>query len=294
MNAPIAEYFFERINKMPRVTFNSMSRKKSSVRRKRTSVLAKAKYKPRTAAANRTLIKSNAYAIRAVKKMLPPPVYCDWQYGGTMFADVDDTGAGNFTQTLLSRDLMTPNFWIARLRQDAVVNDAACTCVKRMSINLRYSMQQANYAQITLFIVTLRRNAANRIPAGAVDGEDYILSPSQDFNPRLNPAVFKVHYVRNISLTKGAWLEPPFNTTSGQIIGNPTTTFKKGEININPNITIRQPNLGAPWKTMTQAQLRPEQRYSILAFITSQGTNADAQTGARIDFDVLYTTYNAA
>lgn len=278
---------------MPRVTFSRLSKKKSSIRRRRTSVVTRAKYKPRTADANRSLIKSNAYAIRAVKRMMPPPVYCDWQYGGTMFADVDPTGAGNFTKTVLTRDLMSPTLWIARLRQDANVDKVSTTCVKRISLNLRYSMQLCNYAQISLFVVTIRKNAANRTPASAVDGEDYILSPSQDFCPRLNPAVFKVHYVRHLSLTKNTWLQAASSVGGVDFAGNPMTTFRKGEVNIKLNTTIRQPNLGAAWKDMSQAQMKPDQRYSILAFITSQGTNADSQTGARIDFDVLYTTYNA-
>lgn len=60
---------------MPRVTFNRLSKKKSTTRRKRTGVLTRAKYKPRTTTANRSLITSNALAIRSIRKLMPPPVY---------------------------------------------------------------------------------------------------------------------------------------------------------------------------------------------------------------------------
>lgn len=279
---------------MPRVTFNRLSRKKASSRKRPTSVVTRARYQKPTAKNQRKQIMGNAMAIRAVKRILPPPVYCDWQYGGTMYAQVDTTGAGAYTQTVLSRDLMSPQFWLARLRQDPNVADSSSTRVLRMGLNLRYALQESNYAQITAFVVTLRRNASNREPATLVDGEDYILSPSQDFNPRLNPAVFKVHYVRNISLTQNNWLSPAVATGGADFAGNPQTTFRKGQVNLKLNLNLRQPNLGAPWKQMTQGQLKPELRYSLLVFVTAQGSNPNANTGARIDFDVLYTTLNAS
>lgn len=280
---------------MPRVTYNRLSKKKSTVRRKRTGVLTRAKYKPRTTTANRSLIKGNALAIRSIKRLMPPPIYTDFQYSG---AEGPITNlAPNPYFTLITRELMTPNLWASVLRQDVNVEEASSTLVRRMQLNLRYSLGAGNWCQITTFVVSIRKDAANRVitQAGLNVGEDYILSQNAqnyNFNPRLNPAVFKVHYVRNVSLMSGAWLQPAFSTPQGTLSGNPGTTYGKGQVNMKLDYRIRQP-LGSSWRGMNQEQLPPHQRLYLLVFFKGQQDEAD-QDPARIDFDALYTCYNAS
>lgn len=303
MNAPkiwSLDNFFERRCKMPRVTFNRLSKQKSTVRRKRTGVLTKSKFKPKTAAANRSLIKSNAYAIRSIRRMMPKPVYTDFQLTGTLYADTTDSP--NFTQTIQTIQLLNPISWTAVLREDQNVIESAATLVKRLQLNLRYTMQQSNWAQFTTFIVTLRPDAANRQPtqAGLVQGKDYILSGGQDFNVRLNPAVFKVHYVRNVSLTKNTWVETAANVGQQPFAGNPFTTYRKGQITLQMNIRLRQPTIGGlqelTWKNIAMNQLGPHQRYFLITFITQQAglQPGEENLGARLDYDALFTCYNAA
>lgn len=277
---------------MPRVAINRLAKRRASVKRRRTSTIARAKFKPRTARANRTLIKSNAYAIRAIKRMMPKPVYTDWQHSGTLFADVADSP--NFTQTIAVTQLTTPSIWNAVLRQDVNVVESSTTLVKRLQINMRYTMQNANWAQFTTFVVTLRPDAANRRPEQLVEGQDYILSTGQEFNARLNPAVFKVHFVRNVSLTKNTWLQP--SATVGQVsfAGNPNTTFKKGQCTLHINMKLRQPTQGQSWTTMTASQLTPGQRYFLITFISQQSDVATQFSGARLDYDQLAVCYNAS
>lgn len=280
--------------KMPRTSYNRLSKKKSTKRRGSTSTLTMAKYRPKTTAANRSLIKSNAYAIRTLKRLVGPPVLCDWQFGGTLFSDVDDTGAGNQTLNLAASSLMSPAGWLPRLRQDINVAESSSTRVLRCQLNLRYTLNGSNRTQMTVFVVTFRRQAANRDIPSMQSGDDYIQSVTQDMNVRLNPAVFKVHYARNVSMTTGAWLQKPYVNAQGtRLAPEPTTTFTKGQVNLKLNLNLRQPITTDSWKDMSVDQLSPQSRYYLLCFYNTQGTNSLAQSGARLDFDALYTTMNA-
>lgn len=280
---------------MPRVTFNRLSKKKSSVRRRRTSVTTRSKFAPRTAKANRSLIKGNAYAIRALKKLMPPAVYTDFQYTGSQVPFFPLAPNPYFTIDVVP--LMTPQAWTAVLRQDQNVMESSTTCIKRMQLNLRYTLAASEYVQITTFVVSLRKDAANRDinTVTLVQGEDYINSGStQQFNPRLNPSVFKVHYVRNVSMTNGPWEQPAYDPSGviGTITGNPLTTFAKGQVNLKLNYNIRQP-LGTPWHSMLQDQFTPSQRLYLISFFRGKTTEADDDP-PRVDFDNLITCYNAS
>lgn len=275
---------------MPTVTYNRLDKQKAYKHRNKTGTVVKAKYKPKTAAANRGLITANAEDIKAIRRLLPQPTYCDWQFGGSLFATVDPSG---FQLDVLASSLMTPAAWLPKLRQDIVVARASTTRVLRLQANMRYTLGGSNYAQISVFVVSFRPQAANRTIASLTNGDDYILSVTQDMNARLNPAVLKTHFARNISLTAAGWLQQPFTNVGGdRLEPDPNTTFKKGQINLDLDLDIRQPEGTAPWKDMTSDQLPPSQRYYLLAFINSEGTNSLAQSGCRIDYDILYTTKN--
>lgn len=282
---------------MPRVSFNRLSKKKSNVKKRRAGVISRSKFKPRTTTANRSLIQSNAYAIRAVKRMLPPPVWTDYQLSGTLFADTTDSP--NFTTTIAVTKLMDPLSWRECLRRDENVLDSSTTRVLRMAMNLRYTMQASNWAQFSTFVVTIRPDAADRdltLPNSIVINADYINSFSQDFNVRLNPAVFKVHYVRYLSLTKNTWLDTTPQLGNVNVAFNPSTTMAKGQVNMKMGHRIRNPILGAPWKDMELQQFSPNERYYLVTFIVQQaGLNpGELNAGARLDYDALFTCYNSS
>lgn len=287
---------------MPRVSYNRLSTKKSTVRRKRTSVIAKAKYKPRTTTANRSLIKGNAYAIRALKRLMPSPVYTDWQYSGTLRSTADDT---SFSETIRQVQLMSPfdginALWQPVLRQDVNVTESSSTKVLRMQLNLRYRLGLSNWAQFTTFVVSIRKNATDVIvnEANLTKGQDYITNLGDEFNARLNPAVFKVHYVRNVSLMKNSWVSPAAGVGGNPVAFNPQTTLAKGQVNMKLNFNIRQPTQGASWTAMDQSQFPPNQRLFLLTFIVQQSDAPVQPPGipesARVNFDALYTCYNAS
>lgn len=283
---------------MPRVTFNRLSKKKSRTKRRGTSTLTKAKYKPRTAAANRSLIKSNAYAIRAVKRLLPPSIRCDWQWSGAMFADL--VGSPAFTTSYSVVPLMDPLSWRACLRQDEQVPDSSTTRVLRMSMNLRYTLGISDWSQYTLFVVTVRPDSADRNVNNLAVGNDYINSFGQDMNVRLSPDLFKVHYTRNVSLTKNTWISQA-NTLGANASPagyNPQTTMAKGQVNLKLNMRIRNPNRTAPWKDMEIDQFSPHERYYLLCFFTQRAASLNppvpGQAGARVDYDALFTTFNSS
>ena len=285
---------------MPRVTFNRLSKNKSSMRRRRSSVSTRAKFMPKNARANRSLIKSNASAIRAVKRMIPPPIYTDFQYTNAYAPFLTDVPPGNYFN-ILSAELMSPRsteqpaqlLWQPCLRQDPNVLTASSTLIKRLQLNLRYTLGESNWCQISTFLVTLRKDAANRVinQAELIPDEDYIYN-DQNYNPRLNPAVFKVHYVRHLSLMSNAWMQPKAAVGTDVFAGNPNTTFAKGQVNIKPDIRIRQP-IGTPWVQMNQGQLPPNQRYFLLTFFKGQSNEPDDDP-PRVDWDALYTCYNSS
>jgi len=260
-------------------------------KRRRTSVATKAKYQKPSAANQKRQILGNAYAIRAMRKMLPNPAYCDWQ---RKFDHVSLTSQDGFTNTINSTELMSPVTWISVLRKDDNVNEASTTCVKRLQLNLRYLLQQSRYTQQSVFVVSLRRNAANRIPGSfnLVLNDDYIYS-GLDWNVRLNPSIFRVHWCRYVTMTSSGLLDPRTSVTPGQTFaGNPNTTFAKGQINLPVNLSIREPN-GLPWKAMDQGQLPPSKRLYLLSF---QSTYTDPSVSglspAQVNVDLLATTYN--
>lgn len=280
---------------MPAVTVNTLNKKKDHVRKRRTGVITRAKYQKPTADNQRKQIMGNAMAIRALKKLMPAPIYTDWQYSSTLFASTPDA---SFSETIAQAQLMSPSLWAAVLRQDVNVTEASSTLVKRMQINLRYTLQFSNWAQYTTFIVSIRPDAVDRVinATGLVDGQDYIKSVGQDFNVRLNPAVFKVHYVRNVSLTKNTWLDNAAVVGQTAVAFNPETTMAKGQVNLDLNFNIKQPVRGTSWTAMDQSQFGPSQRLFLLTFIVQQADVVEPTNNAvaRLDFDALYTCYNAS
>lgn len=275
---------------MPRVTFNRLTKKKASSKRKRTSNMTKTRYQAPTARNQRKQIMTNAMAIRQVKRMLPKPIYTDYQVTGRLQSLVIP-GDDAFQLNSDFFSLTNPLNWTQVLRKDPNVLDAVSTRLLRIQLNLRYALNLSNRAQMSLFVVTFRKNAANRNPAILVDGDDYIRG-GQEYVVRLNPAVMKVHYTRNVSLTAGAWEQLPAVAGGTTFAGNPYSTFKKGQCTMKLNFNIREPN-GATWKSMIDDQLPHWQRYWLLVFFYQQGTGLSSGESAYLEFDSLATCYNS-
>lgn len=279
--------------KMP-VSYNSLDKQKSRYTKKRpASVLTRAKYSAKSAKTNRALITGNAQDILALKRLIPPAIYCDYQNTGGYSPFI--TGAPAPFFNILVQPLMTPNLWAQVLRQDPNVEAASATMVKRMQLNLRYTLGEANWCQITTFVVSLRKDAADREVSEAtlVSGKDYIYNGALEMqNARLNPAVFKVHYARNVSLMSNAWEQPKATAGDSVFAGNPETTYAKGQVNMDLNYKLRQPT-GTRWRIMEQKQLEPQQRLFLLTFFKGQTKEVD-DVGTKVVWDALYTTMNAS
>lgn len=222
---------------------------------------------------------------------MPPAVYTDYQYGFGQGPFLTSAPQPYFS--LISNEIMSPSFWTPVLRQDANALESSSTYVKRMQMNLRYSLGASNWVQITTFLVTIRKDATNRVPnqQGLTEGDDYIYSPTEQLNVRLNPSVFKVLYTRSISLMAGAWKQEAFATGGETLVAQSTSTFAKGQVNIKPNMKIRQP-LGTSWKLMDQSQFGPSQRYFLLSFFKGQTAAVDDDPPG-VDADILFTCYNS-
>ncbi len=286
---------------MPRVTYNRLSTKKArTYRRRRASTVTRAKYQRPTARNQKKQILSNAYAIRTLRRLAPKPVYTDWQYTDVLRPQLDDSSV---TDSILAVQLMSPRnpatgnaFWQPVLRQDVNVTESSATRVLRMSINMRWRLGTSNWAQMTTFIVTLRKDATDAVPNQLVKDVDYIVNGGDNFNPRLNPAKYKVWYVRNVSLTYNAWVTQAADVGGDQLATQPGLTFAKGQANLKLNFNIRQPAQGLAWNAMDQSQFGPSQRMFLITFF-SQQANVDEgpfNDGARLNFDALYTCYNSS
>jgi hypothetical protein len=252
---------------------------------RRASNLKKTRYQAPTARNQKRQILGNATAINRIYKMLPSPAYCDWQLGGAHYSGPPGLAINT---AINSTELLDPQSWISVLRKDENVSESSTTQVKRMQMNIRYMLNDSRYSQMSLFIVTIRKNAANRLNLNVLtQGNDYISSVEQGWNVRLNPAVFKVHYARYCTLTNNALLLPV-----GVVAGTPTTTYKKGQVNISMNMKLREPN-GFPWVQMQQFQLTPSNRYYLLTFQNTITRTGDPDLlPASINYDCLFTTYN--
>lgn len=263
-------------------------------RRRSTSVSTRAKWQKPTARNQRSQILGNARMISKIRRLLPPVVYCDWQYKQEILGEISPDGL----PTLAIQSYVLTDFskWQDVLRISPTVADAVATHIVRFNIDMRYSLVNSDWAQMSVFIVTMRKDHANRDPTVSAlqSGSDFILADNQ-FNPTLNSAVFKVHFCRHITMTKNAWLTPPVQQGSQPAFsGDPMTTFRKGNINMKPNIRVRAPAIES-WKALPYAQLPYYQRYFLLTFINSNNAAAPAVgTQARIDMNFMATTRNSA
>lgn len=259
---------------------------------KRVKTAIKAKYEAPTASNQRQQILGNAQDIAMIRSLMPKNVYTDYQYSGIQETFIAQ--APFPFSTLGVSELMTPALWKTVMRQDANVVVASTTKIERMQLNLRWTLRGADYLNVTTFVVTLRKNAANRIisSTGLQLDQDYIVSTTDKFGVRLNPAVFDVKYSKNINLTCNGWDLDPTRSNQVNEAFNPQTTFETDSTSMSLNWNLKEPT-GAPWLTMNQDQLAPYQRLYLLSFFQGK-TGAVDDIASRLSFDALYTCCNAS
>jgi hypothetical protein len=265
-------------------------------KKKRTANTTKIRYMAPTAKNQKKQIMTNAKAITRLYKMaMPKQVYCDWQYVGQLFSELDPAG---FTRTWGAFPLMSFGTWGQVLRQDDNVTESSTTYVRNLAINMRYFLQQSSWAQFNVFIVTPRRDNNNSDPptqfaAGIFPNNpsDYVESPNA-FNFRLNPAQFKVHFASYRTLTETTLfqaVQPNFPA------GNPMTTFAKGQVNIPCKASIRQPSRSGSWRQLSYQSIPYYKRYFLLVCIVQNAPDGvQAGNGAQFAFDQLATTVNSS
>lgn len=278
---------------MPVIKYNGLKKAGGArKRRRRTSVSTRARYAPKTARVNRSLIKSNASMIRKIAKSLPPQVYCDWQRTIAFQSAISTDSQPTSVQ--LASVITDFSKWSNVLRISQSVADAAATQVLRFTMDIRYTLLNQDFAQISLFIVTMRKDHANRDPTVSAlqSGSDFIYGGPLSLQwPTLNSAVFKVHYRRFVTLTKNTLFLP---ANPEDPAGDPFSTYRKGQVTIRPNIRVRSPAINK-WKDLPYAQLPYYQRYFALCFITANNSAAIAEnTQARVDINCMCTTRNSA
>lgn len=262
---------------MPRTTSNALRTKTSRPKRRRTSTVTKAKYAPKTRTQNRKLILSNVKAISMLRKIVPKPVYTDYQYNGD-FEVYPPSGIAE--TTIFCESLSSPVAWKQCLRTDDNVTESSSTFWRNMTLNVRVNIGFADYAQWSIFVITPRRDN-NAFSFNATDFNEprqYVDGP-ESMNPVLNSGQFKCHFVKHISLTNNAWKQQiaTFGSESEPTYaaGNPFTTYRKFQVNIRTKARIRNPqNLVGPagtsrWVDMDTEQLPYYHRYHILAICRS-------------------------
>lgn len=279
-----------------KTTANALSKFTARTKRKRTGNATKVKYQRPTAQNQRRQILSNAVAIkRLAARTLPKQIYCDWQYASALFATLD---AGNFTRTWGCFPLTDFTQFGQVLRQDQNVLVSSTTFVRNLGLNLRYILGLSSYAQFNVWIVTPRRDAADRDwPAQIASGLDpispteYVEGPNA-FNMRLNPALFKVHFASYRTLTETTLFQGSLPLAPA---GNPLTTFAKGGVNIKCKINARAPVRGQTWRELPYMALPYYQRYFLLVSIVQNAPEAvQLNAGAQFNFDQVATTINAS
>jgi len=289
---------------MPITRYNGL-RKAGRTRRtkRRASVATKAKYQAPTARNQRSQILGNARMIRMIKDQLPKPIFCDWIRRESVVGD-PSTDTNPVTFITDGRTLVNFSDWIPVMRQSSIVAAKSSTRIYRLSLSIRYTLQASYWAQVSLFVVTLRKDFTNRDPTGLnplLVNEDYIANqlgvganPQGSQNIELNSSVFKVVYRRHISMAKGPYGDQPNEVANSAWTSNTQTTFKKGQVNLKLKMNVRNPRSGEPWRDMVQDQLPYYHKYYLITAITQEAApGTPARLGVVVDTLVHACTVNS-
>lgn len=266
----------------------------SRKRRRSTSVRTRVRLEAPTAKNQKRQIAGNAANIAKIVRQLPPPVYCDFQYKLKIPGVISPDGDPSFSQKAFSL-VDFNNTWAPVLRIATSTNSDVATKILRMQFQMQYNLLGSDWAQMTIFVVTLRKDAANRDPTATPlqSGADFVVNDDLQL-PRLNPAIYKVHYTRNITMSSSTYQLGAATVQGNTFAGNPMTTTKRGRFTIKPNMKIRAPAQNF-WRQMVPNQLPYYQRYFLLTFITQNNPPNLAQGGQCVmEMDMVATTYNTA
>lgn len=283
-----------RVSVKPLAKFRQRNKSK-----RRTSVATRAKYAPKTARANRGLIQSNARAIQWIKKQIPPNIICDYQYSFNSICEPSVNPDNPPTQTTSVFPLTSFQTWIPTLRRSQLVERQAATTIYRMTWNFRYQLNQSYWAQYTMFIVTLKKDASNRFGPGSIPlqaGDDFIVD-NEGYNPFLNPAIYHIVYTRNMSLSRGTFGEIPniFNNPGATPVaatGNGASTVKTGRVTLKKRMRIRNPISANPWREFPLDQLPHYQKMYLITFMTQESRVGETQPVAEILVNQWCSTMN--
>lgn len=268
-------------------TASGLNKRTASVKRRRVSTYTKAKYQRPTAKNQRSQIMANARVIARVDRIMRASrIWTDYQ-------QVVEGSAIN--DTWIAVALTNCASWTPVLRKSDIVERQAKTWYDRCAINMRYLLNDSDFVQYTVFVVTLRQNAASRdlvtVPPNFATGEWTAGIDLQ--NVRLNPAVFKVHFARDVTLTANTLGgSNPTGPTGGPLAGNPATTWRKGQINLKTKFSMRQPTDTDRWRTLTALDQPYWRRYYLLVHSIVQNTGTPI-LNAKVNIDALHTCINS-
>ena len=287
-------YFLQYVKRMP-AKVNRLGKFARKTRRRRVANVTKVRYQRPSAANQRRQIMSNAKKLAWVSKIVKASrLWCDWQFSSSFHPPIDP--GGSYTATWSNHDLMHFPSWQPVLRQSDFVVDAAKTHIVRLQLNMRYLLGNSDWAQINVFVVTPRPYAVamNPVTTDPIEGQGYIQNVD-DFNIRLNSAMYKVHYARYVTMTKDGLFDTDMSAVRFAA-GNPYSTWKKGQINIRTKATIRSPFSFADtpkWKNMVGTDLPYYHRYMLLCYTVQRAKpETPINTGVKISFDQLAVTIN--
>lgn len=256
-------------------------------RSRRVSTATKVRYQAPTARNQKSQILANArLASRNAAMLRTHKIYTDWQLSGSFLLT-------SFSWSVVKLCEFTD--WTSVMRQDPVVAEKSHTFVKRMQLNMRYTLNEGDFLGLNVFVVTMRKNATNIDPfsIAPVFNRDWIEpSGAQGFNIRLNSAIYKVHYARYLTLTANTLGLSPI---TGDTVGDPNTTWAKGQINLPMNMSVTQPALfgtdNGSWKNLGQEDLPYYHKYYLMIYPTFAGTGT---VRPAITYDCLSVCINSS
>lgn len=209
------------------------SRNGKTRRRRSTSNSTRIRLSKPSARNQRRQIGNNARAIaRNTRFIQRQRVFTDWHYA-------NDFGLNDKEWNIAQ--LNDYSKWSPCLRTNPEATDGGHTFVKRMQINCRVAIGSADQVILNFFILRTRYGASN------VDLEldqpqdtvDYITHAAGNLfegtQIRLNSGKFKVMASKYITLQKNAY---GYNSVPTDTVGNPNTTWRKFQVNMNCNIPV--------------------------------------------------------
>lgn len=278
---------------MPLSRYNALRGSRSVHKRKRKSYTRGILTRAPTAKRQRKQIYRNATQIRKLARYNNRhKVWTDYQYSNSIEPPAQvGTSLEGWSDFVA---LTNPVPWRPVLRMDNDVLESTRTFVRNCQLNMRYRLNSASDMSLSVFIVTPRKDAVNIDPNALVPGPHYIDNQVFDgLNVRLNPSIFKVHYSRYMTLTATTLGQLP---TPAENVGNPNTTWRKGQVNLPLRMSIRQPTIIGPansWKLKEFATMPFYHKYYLLVYWSSTCPVPGAGVELpQISFDALYTCIN--